>query len=121
MIDERFTSALIGGAVTSIVTIVTYLINRGRREEQFDRMREQLNALSNVLNEKVSFALFKEEITELHGRISRTQREQAAAMEKLETKVDRLADGLSFLSGALSGLPAKIDAITERLNNAKRD
>ena len=47
--------------------------------------------------------------------MSRTQREQAAAIEKLDSKVDALSGDIKFMSGVMSQLPAKIDALAEKI------
>lgn len=60
------------------------------------------------LSEKVSLTLFKEEIAEIHGRISNTQKAQAEAMEKQSNKIDKISDSLSVIQGMLKMLPARL-------------
>ena len=56
----------------------------------------------------------------IHGRISRTQREQSAAIDKLESKVDRLSDSLNFVHGVVSSIPAKLDSIQSEIEKKQR-
>jgi predicted nucleic acid-binding Zn-ribbon protein len=112
---EKITVGLIGVASSAIGAGVVALINRGKREQQFADVREQVVAQANEIkaidkriDDKVSFAQFKEEISEIHGRISRTQREQAESLSKLSDKVDRLTEGVYEIKGMLTTLPEKM-------------
>lgn len=60
------------------------------------------------LSDKVSLSLFKEEIAEIHGRISTTQKAQSEAMEKQGSKIDKISDGLAEIKGMLKMLPARL-------------
>lgn len=115
MDNEKLISGLIGGAVTSIVSLGAWLVNRGRREEQCDRLRSDMADLEKSVSDKVPLATFEKEIGEIHQRMSRTQREQAAAIDKLEGKVDRLSESVSFINGVVSQIPAKLDSLSEAL------
>jgi len=115
MDPEKIVSGLIGGAVTGVIAIGSALVAKGKREERFDRLGKDVETVRTDVASKVSLERFEKEISEIHGRMSRTQREQAAAIEKLEGKVDALSGKIEFMSGVMSQLPAKIDAIAERL------
>lgn len=119
---EKFINGLIGGAVTGTLAIAGHLINRGKREEQLVQLsrdvesaKADLHDLKKTTDTKVSLDRFEKEISEIHGRMSRTQREQTAAIEKLDNKVDGLAGEIEFMSGVMSQIPAKLDSIAERL------
>lgn len=112
---EKLASGLIGGAVTGLIAIGTALVSKGKREERFDRLEKDVDSVRVDIATKVSLDRFENEISEIHGRMSRTQREQAAAIEKLDNKVDGLAGEIKFMSGVMSEIPAKLDYIAERL------
>lgn len=137
---EKIASGLIGGAVTGFIAIGTALVSKGKHEAKFEQVLDSIIALKNELTgiekdiatkvsldrfekdipTKVSLDRFEKEIGEIHQRMSRTQREQAAAIEKLDVKVDALSGKIEFMSGVMSQLPAKIDAIAERLAKVDR-
>lgn len=124
---EKILSGLIGGAITGVAAIGTALVSKGKREAQFEQfqanvfeLKKGLIDLGKDIATKVSLDRFEKEINEIHGRMSRTQREQAAAIEKLDVKVDALSGKIEFMSGVMSQLPAKIDAIAERLAKVDR-
>lgn len=124
---EKIISGLIGGAITGVAAIGTALVSKGKREAQFEQFQANVFELEKGLIDlgkdiatKVSLDRFEKEINEIHGRMSRTQREQAAAIEKLDVKVDALSGKIEFMSGVMSQLPAKIDAIAERLAKVDR-
>lgn len=115
MDPEKIVSGLIGGAVTGVIAIGSALVAKGKREEQFDAIRNnvatqttEMKDLEKRIDDKVSMALFKDEINEIHGRISRTQREQDESMTKLTEKVDRLSEGVFTIHGMMTNLPAQI-------------
>ena len=117
MDSEKLISGLIGGAVTSFVSLGAWLVNRGRREEQFDRLRSDMADLEKSVSDKVPLATFEKEIEAIHGRMSRTEREQAAAIGELDKKVDALAGEIKFMSGVISTLPIKLDELTKEIRN----
>jgi len=124
MTDERTIAAILSASISSAIAIGGALIQRGRREERFEELEkavaehtEALRDSEKALQEKVSLALFKEEIAELHARISRTQREQAAAIAELDKKVDALAGEIKFMSSVLSTLPSKLDELTKEMRS----
>lgn len=119
---EKIASGLIGGAVTGLIAIGTALVSKGKREAKFEQVLDSIIALKNELTgvekdiaTKVLLDRFEKEIGEIHGRMSRTQREQAAAIEKLDGKVDALSGKIDFMSGVMSQLPTEIDALAERI------
>lgn len=119
---EKVLSGLIGGAVSGGIALGAALVAKGKREERFDRLGKDVESakadlydLKKTTDTKVSLDRFEKEISEIHGRMSRTQREQAAAIEKLDNKVDGLAGEIKFMSGVMSQIPAKLDSIAERL------
>lgn len=124
---EKILSGLIGGAITGVAATGTALVSKGKREARFEQVQADVSELEKSLIDlakdiamKVSLERFEKEIGEIHGRMSRTQREQAAAIEKLDVKVDALSGKIEFMSGVMSQLPAKIDAIAERLAKVDR-
>jgi predicted nucleic acid-binding Zn-ribbon protein len=117
MDSEKVLSGLIGGAVTGVIAVGGALVNKGRREEQFDRLRADMAKLEKSVSEKVPVATFEKEIEAIHVRMSRTQREQAAAIAELDKKVDALAGEIKFMSGVLSTLPSKLDELTKEMRS----
>lgn len=124
---EKLAAAIIGAASSATVWAVGGLIKKGRKYEQFDRLHKDIDKIEKnvdevekMVSEKVSLAFFKEEIAEIHGRISRTQREQSAAIDKLESKVDRFSDSLNFVHGVVSSIPAKLDSIQSEIEKKQR-
>lgn len=124
---EKIAAGAIGAASSAIVWAVGGLIKKGRKDEQFDRLHKDIDKLEKgvaevekMVSEKVSLAFFKEEIAEIHGRISRTQREQATAIDKLDGKVDRLSDSVNFVHGVVSSIPAKLDSIKLEIEKSQR-
>lgn len=123
---EKILSGLIGGAVTGAIALGTALVSKGKREAQFEQVQANVTGLKSDLvgiekdiATKVSLDRFEKEIGEIHGRMSRTQREQAASIEKLDGKVDALSGKIEFMSGVMSQLPAKIDALAEKFERMK--
>lgn len=82
-------------------------------------LRTDTTALEKDLTTKVSLDRFEKEIGEIHVRMSRTQREQAAAIEKLDGKIDAVKDEVKFMSGVMSQIPRKLDELTEKLKEPK--
>ena len=117
MDSEKVLSGLIGGAVTGVIALGGALVNKGRREEQFDRLRADMANLEKSVSEKVPLATFEKEIEAIHVRMSRTQREQAAAIDKLDGKVDRLSESVSYIHGVVSQIPAKLESLSESVRN----
>jgi len=122
MTDERTIAAILSVSISAAIAIGSALIQRGRREERFEALEKAVAKHSDAiresekaLQEKVSLALFKEEIAELHARISRTQREQAAALEKLDTKIDSLTREVTFINGIMSSVPSRLEDIMHAL------
>ena len=123
---EKIASGLIGGAVTGLIAIGTALVSKGKHEAKFEQVLDSIIALKNELTgiekdiaTKVSLDRFEKEIGEIHGRMSRTQREQAAAIEKLEGKVDGISGEVKFMSGVMSQIPGKLDALADKIGGAK--
>lgn len=115
MEPEKIAIGLIGVASSAIGAGILALVNRGKREQKAEDMQENVTELANEIkaidkriDDKVSMALFREEISEIHGRISRTQREQAESLSKLSDKVDRLTEGVYEIKGMLTTLPEKM-------------
>lgn len=77
------------------------------RKDIADLKRTVLHS-EKELSDKVSLSLFKEEIAEIHGRISTTQKAQSEAMEKQGSKIDKISDGLAEIKGMLKMLPARL-------------
>lgn len=115
---EKLLSGLIGGAITGVAAIGTALVSKGKRDAQFERLGTDVAALEKSVSEKVSLDRFEKEIKEIHGQMSLTQREQAAAIEKLESKVDGVSGEVKFMSGVMSQIPGKLDALAERIREA---
>lgn len=87
----------------------------GKDEVKEAQVRKDLSDLKRIvlqsekeLSDKVSLSLFKEEIAEIHGRISTTQKAQSEAMEKQGSKIDKISDGLAEIKGMLKMLPARL-------------
>ena len=116
---EKIASGLIGGAVTGLIAIGTVLVSKGKREERFDRLEKDVDSVRVDIATKVSLDRFEKEIGEIHGRMSRTQREQAAAIEKLEGKVDGISGEVKFMSGVMSQIPGELDALADKIGGAK--
>lgn len=123
---EKILSGLIGGAVTGAIAFGTALVSKGKREAQFEQVQANVTGLKSDLvgiekdiATKVSLDRFEKEIGEIHGRMSRTQREQAAAIEKLDSKVDKLSGEVQFMSGVMSQIPRKLDELAEKIGGAK--
>jgi uncharacterized coiled-coil protein SlyX len=122
MTDERTIAAILSVSISAAIAIGSALIQRGRREERFESLEKDvakhgdaIRECEKTLQEKVSLALFREEIAELHSRISRTQREQAAAIEKLDAKIDSLTREVTFINGILSSVPNRLEDIIHAL------
>lgn len=90
---EKFLSGLIGGAVTGAIALGTALVNKGKRDAQFEQLQKGYEDIEKSVNEKVPLATFEKEIEAIHRRMSRTEREQAAAIDKLDGKVDPRREG----------------------------
>jgi len=112
------TDAQIGISLTLLITLVGWFLlyrnamkKEGAQEAQHEENRKRITDLEKTIAEKVATVLFKEEITEIHGRISRMQSEQAAALKDQGTKIDTLLGDVKFLSGkiqmwaTMKGLP----------------
>lgn len=115
---DKLAVGLIGAASSGLVYVTGALVNKGRKAEQFDRIQKEVSEqardikeIERSVSDKVSMTLFKEEIAEIHGRISRTQREQAESMKELTAKVDGLVKDVNFMSGVMSQIPAKIEEL----------
>lgn len=116
------TDAQIGITLTLAVTIIGWLLlyraavkKEGAQEAQHEENRKRIADLEKTIAEKVATVLFKEEITEIHGRISRMQSEQAAALKDQGLKIDRLLGKVENMSGkiqmwaTMKGLPGGND------------
>ena len=116
------TDAQIGIAITIIITCVGWLLlyrnsvkKEGVQEAQHEESRKRITEIEKTIAEKVATVLFKEEITEIHGRISRMQTEQAATLKDLSSKLDRLFGKVENMSGKIQmwanmkGLPGGED------------
>lgn len=84
----------------------------GKDEVKEAQVRKDLSDLKRTvlqsekeLADKVSLSLFKEEIAEIHGRISTTQKAQAEAMKDQGNKIDNIDRGLAELKGMVRMLP----------------
>lgn len=108
----------IGIALTVIVTVVGWLLlyrnavkKEGAQEAQHEENRKRIADLEKIITEKVATVLFKEEISEIHGRISRMQSEQAATLKDQSAKIDILLGKVENMSGriqmwaTMKGLP----------------
>lgn len=102
------TDAQIGILVSVTVTVVGWFLlyrasvkREGAQEAQHEENRKRITDLEKSIAEKVATVLFKEEITEIHGRISRMQTEQAAVLKDQSQKIDRLLGKVEFLSGKI--------------------
>lgn len=123
---EKIASGLIGGAITGLIYIGTSLVSKGKRDSKFEQVVANIEKLETKADEveksiatKVSLDRFEKEIDEIHVRMSRTQREQAAAIEKLDGKIDAVKDEVKFMSGVMSQIPRKLDELTEKLKEPK--
>lgn len=122
---EKILSGLIGGAITGVAAIGTALVSKGKREAQFEQVQANVSELEKGLIDLSkditmnSLERFEKEIGEIHVRMSRTQREQAAAIEKLDGKIDLVKDEVQFMSGVMSQIPRKLDELTEKLKGPK--
>lgn len=116
------TDAQIGITLTLAITIIGWLLlyraalkKEGAQEAQHEENRKRIADLEKTIAEKVATVLFKEAITEIHGRISRMQSEQAAALKDQGLKIDKLLGKVEFLSGkiqmwaTMKGLPGGSD------------
>jgi len=83
-------------------------VKAAQLRRDISELKESVNHSEKELAEKVSLTLFKEEIAEIHGRISNTQKAQAEAMEKQGAKIDKISDGLAEIKGMLKMLPARL-------------
>lgn len=112
------TDAQIGILTTIAITLTGWLLlyrnslkKEGAQEAQHEESRKRITDLEKTIAEKVATVLFKEEITEIHGRISRMQSEQAATLRDQSAKIDTLLGDVKFLSGkiqmwaTMKGLP----------------
>ncbi len=112
------TDAQISIAVTIIINAVGWfmlyrksVMREGAQEAQHKENRKRITDLEKTIAEKVATVLFKEEITEIHGRISRMQSEQAAALKDQGVKLDRVLEKVATMSGkiqmwaTMKGLP----------------
>lgn len=112
------TDAQIGISLTLLITLVGWFLlyrtavkREGAQEAQHEESRKRITDLEKTIAEKVATVLFKEEITEIHGRISRMQSEQAATLRDQSAKIDTLLGDVRFLSGeiqmwaTMKGLP----------------
>lgn len=84
----------------------------GKDEVKEAQVRKDISDLKRTvlqsekeLADKVSLSLFKEEIAEIHGRISTTQKAQAEAMKDQGNKIDNIDRGLAELKGMVRMLP----------------
>jgi hypothetical protein len=109
---EKVMAGLIGATASLIGTGVIALINRGKREQRFDALEKnvesvmtEIKGIDKRFDEKVSLALFKEEINELNIRVSLQQKEQAESLSKLADKVDRVSEGVWTIKGSIQNLP----------------
>lgn len=85
-------------------------VKAAQLRRDISELKESVTQSEKELSDKVSLTLFKEEIAEIHGRISTTQKAQAEAMEKQGSKIDKMADGLAEIKGMLKMLPALMHA-----------
>lgn len=87
----------------------------GEQEAQHEEKSQRIAELEKTMTEKVATVLFKDEIQEIHGRISRMQSEQAATLKEQSGKIDRLLENTSLLTGkiqmwaTMKGLPGGED------------
>ena len=108
--------------VAAVVAYRKSAKQEGKDEVKEAQVRKDISDLKHTvlqsekeLADKVSLSLFKEEITEIHGRISRMQSEQAAALKDQGLKIDKLLGKVEFLSGkiqmwaTMKGLPGGSD------------
>lgn len=123
---EKLLSGLAGGLVTGAIYLGTSLVSKGKRDSKFEQVLANIEKLEAKADEveksiatKVSLDRFEKEIDEIHVRMSRTQREQAAAIEKLDGKIDSVKDEVKFMSGVMSQIPRKLDELTEKLKGPK--
>lgn len=114
------TDAQIGILVTITITAIGWALlyrnalkKEGAQEAQHEENRKRITDIEKVLSEKVASTLFKEEIADLHGRISRMQKESADAMKEQGAKIDRMTSSTDKLTGmmqmwaTMKGLPTE--------------
>lgn len=81
-------------------------VKAAQLRRDISELKDSVTHSEKELAEKVSLTLFKEEIAEIHGRISNTQKAQSEAMERQSVKIDNIDRGLAELKGMVKMLPA---------------